>query len=156
MATTGAWYEVFGATEASLVHDHVDTLRSQGLELQRRIAGHTGPGLVFFEAATSELTRFLHDTAQGGEARVLAVATKPGAVGDDEAWTLLDAGASDLIVWDRSRIAAEIVARLERWEVVDRLLDSPLVRANLLGSARVWRALLRQVVEVARFTDARF
>jgi transcriptional regulator of acetoin/glycerol metabolism len=47
-----------------------------------------------------------------------------------------------------------ISARLERWRAVDDILRSPLVRNNLVGDSSVWVALLRQVVEVARFTDS--
>ncbi|MFZ4986205.1 MAG: sigma 54-interacting transcriptional regulator [Blastocatellia bacterium] len=34
------------------------------------------------------------------------------------------------------------------------MIDSPLVSKNLIGRSRVWKRLLRQVVEVARFSDA--
>jgi transcriptional regulator with GAF, ATPase, and Fis domain len=50
--------------------------------------------------------------------------------------------------------AAGNVARLQRWQQVDDLLLSPLVQDNLRGAGRAWRRTLRQVVEVAAFTDA--
>ena len=46
----------------------------------------------------------------------------------------------------------DVAARFERWSAVDELVASPIVQKNLVGTSRAWRALLRQVVEVARFT----
>jgi transcriptional regulator with GAF, ATPase, and Fis domain len=37
---------------------------------------------------------------------------------------------------------------------VDQLVESPFVRNSLVGGDRVWKSVLRQIVEVARFTDA--
>ncbi len=34
------------------------------------------------------------------------------------------------------------------------LVESPLIRNSLVGESRVWKSVLRQVVETARFTDA--
>jgi transcriptional regulator with GAF, ATPase, and Fis domain len=37
---------------------------------------------------------------------------------------------------------------------VDTLMHSPIVQQTLIGQSRKWKAVLRQVVEVAHFTDA--
>jgi transcriptional regulator with GAF, ATPase, and Fis domain len=48
----------------------------------------------------------------------------------------------------------EIAARLERWEAVDGLIASPVVRENLIGTNAAWISLVRQIIELATFTDA--
>jgi transcriptional regulator with GAF, ATPase, and Fis domain len=151
---TAAWYHVVGQIDPALA-ERIVALRAAGVDLTaRRPPNHGGPGIVFFDAITAELCDFLRDVSATGDARVLGVATAARAI-DDSAWTLLDAGASDLIVWNRATdVASEIAARFERWDAVDELLESPLVTDNLIGSGRSWRAVLRHVVEVARFTDA--
>ena len=63
-------------------------------------------------------------------------------------------GASDVFAWDHSeRAAGEVAARLGRWEVVDQLVGSPLVRKNCIGRSPAWILALRQIVEMARFTE---
>jgi transcriptional regulator with GAF, ATPase, and Fis domain len=153
MSARLAWYEAFGRAPAK---DLVDELRSAGIAVRPRPLGApTGPGIVFFDQVTPEVAEFVSETSLGSVERLLGVALRMQALEDGSAWQLLALGASDLIAWDHSPHAvAEIAARLERWEAVDRLMESPVVRSNLLGGSRPWRAMLRQVVEVAHFTDA--
>jgi transcriptional regulator with GAF, ATPase, and Fis domain len=122
----------------------------------RRLDGRAaiGPGLVFFDAVTDGLYDFLREISREGRERVLAVATASAVLGTGASWRLLEAGASDVFAWDHSTDpASEIVARLRRWEDVDRLAGSPVVREVLAGDSPVWMSVLRQVVEVARFAD---
>jgi transcriptional regulator with GAF, ATPase, and Fis domain len=68
---------------------------------------------------------------------------------------LLAAGASDAFIWtDPADCARRLVLRFERWREVDTLVESPLVRSNLVGKSRCWNAVLRQLVEVGHFSDA--
>jgi transcriptional regulator with GAF, ATPase, and Fis domain len=69
-------------------------------------------------------------------------------------WALLRAGAADVVSWGSKTSAAEIAARLARWDEVDDLVASPLVRDRLIGESVRWRSLVRRIVEVARFTDS--
>jgi transcriptional regulator with GAF, ATPase, and Fis domain len=112
-----------------------------------------GPGLVFFDEINTQLCELLRDASCGGVERVIAIGLshtrmKPAAV-----WDLLAAGASDVFAWNHSSNAAqEVAARFERWEKVDELVRSPLVKENLAGQSWAWIRSLRQLVEVARFT----
>jgi transcriptional regulator with GAF, ATPase, and Fis domain len=70
-------------------------------------------------------------------------------------WQLLHAGASDVLTWSSgANLGEHIRARLERWRAVDDLVNSPPVQAKLVGASSLWRKVLRQIVEVARFTSA--
>ncbi|HEX8903413.1 MAG TPA: sigma 54-interacting transcriptional regulator, partial [Longimicrobiaceae bacterium] len=146
------WYRAFG----SHADDPVRALAAHagGLApLDRDEA--PGPGVVFFDELTEPLCDFVRDASRNGVRRVLAVATSAAALPREGAWRLLRHGASDVFAWDHSPTpAAEVVLRLERWRAVDRLVESPLVRNNLVGESPAWRALLRQVTEVGAFTDA--
>jgi transcriptional regulator with GAF, ATPase, and Fis domain len=72
-----------------------------------------------------------------------------------QAWRLLEAGAADVLAWDDLvDPCAVILARLERWQIVDSLIRSPLVQESLVGSSPAWLSALREIVEVAHFTDA--
>lgn len=86
---------------------------------------------------------------------MLAIAVSPSVLAGGGAWNLLQAGASDVLVWDHSiNFIRNVAERLKRWETIDQLVQSPLVSNNLVGHCSTWRSVLRQVVEVARFTDA--
>ena len=67
---------------------------------------------------------------------------------------LLRAGANDVIAWHgRIDPCSDVRARLERWAAVDQLLSSDLVRRNLVGHSPKWVQGIREIIEVARFTD---
>ena len=118
-------------------------------------ANITCPALVYFTDTSPELAATVRAMSKGGAARVLAVAGPDAVPGDDLAWRLVHAGASDVLVWDRcSDPVQAIVARLERWRQVDDLIASDSVRGKLIGTGPNWIRLLRQIVEVARFTRA--
>jgi transcriptional regulator with GAF, ATPase, and Fis domain len=48
----------------------------------------------------------------------------------------------------------QVVARLRRWDTVQKLTESSTVRDCLVGNSAPWRALLRSVVEAATFTQS--
>ncbi len=114
-----------------------------------------GPGIIVFECINSEICDFVHTFSRNGTRRILALAVDPVMLDNKDAWKLLHAGASDVMYWDDlSNPGSVIAARLKRWQAVDEIVDSPLVSNTLVGQSRVWRSVLRRIVEVARFTDA--
>jgi transcriptional regulator with GAF, ATPase, and Fis domain len=114
-----------------------------------------GPGVLFFNQITQRLCQFLREASRRGLERVLAVALSQTALIERSAWQLLQAGASDVFAWDHSTDPAqEVAARFERWEQVDEIVRSPLVKNNMAGQSPAWIRAVRQVGEVARFTDA--
>jgi len=115
----------------------------------------SGPGILLFNEATELLFRFLRDVSHGGLQRILAVAASSAALTKGRSWQLLQAGASDVFAWDSCADPASVVAsRLARWKAVDELLNSPRVKNILVGQSPSWICVLRQIVEVAHFTDA--
>jgi transcriptional regulator with GAF, ATPase, and Fis domain len=91
---------------------------------------------------------------QLADERVLAVSLA-GRVEREAAVQLVTAGAADVHAWtgDIADIAT-IAGRLARWTAVDALLATEVVSRALIGTSAAWRRVLREVVEVARFTDA--
>ncbi len=88
-----------------------------------------------------------------GLRRVLAIGGAP--LTGEAAFALRHAGASDVFSWlDNSDTAAQVAARLARWAEIDEILDSALVRKNLVGRSAAWIKLLRQVIEAATFTES--
>ena len=156
MATMNIWCHFTSGTNGLQEKAVIAALTAAGLSvavLNPNEAG--GPGVVFFNELNQELIELLRQTSRNGLERVLAISSSSAALAGGGAWRLLRAGASDVFAWDHSSAPAdEVVAHFERWASVDSLLNSPLVKNNLVGESLSWKSVLRLLVEVARFSDA--
>lgn len=155
MKATPIWLRSSGGHDLSLASVRSSLARA-GVSVSDR-EGHStiGSGLFLFSRADERTHEKLRELSALGANRVLAVATERSALAGGAAWKLLQCGASDVFAWDSmDDPAAAIAARFERYAQVDELVDSELLRENLVGRSPVWLSVLRQVVEVARFTDA--
>jgi hypothetical protein len=59
-----------------------------------------GPGIVLITEVNPEICEFIRVAAKNGTERIMALATHATAVAGGDAWRILQAGASDLLVWD--------------------------------------------------------
>ena len=110
--------------------------------------------LVIFDNLTGEVFEELRAAGAWGRHQVLAIALPGAALDNSAAWSLLESGASDVVRWDdRDPPVRAIAARLERWAEIDRIVRSDAIRHTLIGDSPGWIAILRQVVEVAAFTQ---
>jgi transcriptional regulator with GAF, ATPase, and Fis domain len=108
--------------------------------------------LVFFAKVSDSLLEIV-ETLKSRRVFCLCVAMGEGTIPSADVWRLLQAGASDEVIASNVT-AGQIFARLERWHIVDSLLESEEVAGQLIGSSPAWKRLLRQVVEIACFTIA--
>ncbi len=157
MSGQKVWYHFLARRDALAEEAAVKSLTAAGLRLCAIAAADapSGPGIIFFDEADAQVCARLREASRGGLERILAVASTRAALANGASWGILRAGASDAFCWDHSRDRAqEIAARVARWETVDRVVDSALVKNNLAGESAVWRSALRQLVEAARFTDS--
>ena len=113
-----------------------------------------GSFLVVFDHLTGEVFEELRMAEIWGNRRVLAIALADLMLDSSDVWSLLRCGASDVVRWDDADPPVRAVsARLDRWAEIDRLMRSHSVRDTLIGDSPTWIAVLRQVVEVAAFTQ---
>jgi transcriptional regulator with GAF, ATPase, and Fis domain len=83
---------------------------------------------------------------------LVACATAPPAT---QTLACLHAGAADVLWWPPDGSSAPaMLARLQRWHAVQQLEQSPAIANCMAGHSRPWRALVREVVEVAAFTES--
>ena len=150
-----SWHHFLNAIEHSTRNAIARALSDAGIRTTALARDNSdGDGVLFFNEVTPELFELIRRQSQNGRRRLLAAALS-GATPGKAAWQLLESGASDLIIWDLCpNPTAEVRARFERWDFVDRTMDSPLVRDNLVGRSPNWIAILRRVIEAASFTDA--
>jgi transcriptional regulator with GAF, ATPase, and Fis domain len=147
-----AWLEVVGVSRPA-VERVARSLLKTGVQLQRRDApGGPRNGVVVFDGNIGAAADAVKQAASSGPGCVIALRLA-GDGHADESWGLLHAGASDVIAWSDAS-ARQVAERLRRWQMIDELVESDHVRNFLVGESRAWRAVLRDAVEVARFTDA--
>ncbi len=151
-----AWYEAFGSGTSDLAETLREALERMGITLCPRVRdAPVRPGIVLFEEMNRHLSETLGRASRGGQNRVLVIAARPEALPSHGPWQLLHAGAADVLVWDPAPgFAVGVARRLERWAAVDQCLASPAVQDEIVGRSPVWLSLIREIIEVARFTDA--
>jgi transcriptional regulator with GAF, ATPase, and Fis domain len=148
------WLHFVGRDSCRLAPVIGEALTAAGLESRPLGQNEAGPGVLLFDDPSNELCDLVRQVSQDGRNRVVAIAVGSIPVDTSAFWCVLAAGASDVFGWEHSRQpAAEVAARFRRWDAVDQLVCSPLVADSLVGQSAVWRSVLRQIVEVARFTD---
>ncbi len=150
------WVQSF-SQESRHRHDVLaTTLAHHGVILERPPQeGSSVPGICLCSEVTPALRTFLHNVSRGGQERILVLVDALGSPDGVSGWELLRAGASDVLPWsDPETLAHQVRARFERWLTIDQLLETPAVVHSVVGKSPVWRALLRDIVEIARFSDA--
>jgi transcriptional regulator with GAF, ATPase, and Fis domain len=116
---------------------------------------HPSLGVMILDEINQEACNLIRTVSRSGAERVLVLIGGEATFPNQDAWRALQAGASDIFVWNELPAPAEMIAaRLQRWQAIDELVYSPLVQNNLIGQSQSWLAVLRQIVEIARFTDA--
>lgn len=147
------WIRGIGEYQEKTIHKIISLLAQHGIEVQDYSIPCNNSGIVFSNQVTPELCGQLCELSQNGQIQVLACCQE--AISGEAIWQLMEAGASDVLVCKKDNlIIHEITARLRRWEFINLLLNSPIVQNVLIGKSQTLRAILRQVVEVAHFTNA--
>ncbi len=149
------WLCAFGNETAELSRRVIAALGAIDIVVHHTSSGHTpGPGIVVFAQVTGELCTAVAELSRHGLQRLVAIATSALSVREG-GWQLLAAGAADVLHWDgQPDPAPALAARLHRWAAVDAIVESRLVQDNLVGKSAPWIAVLRRIVEAARFTDS--
>ena len=150
-----AWFETIGVPQ-SAAGSVVRHLGALDVRLHPYEAGpdRSRNGVVAFAAPTPEVAGCLRDITASRSGRVLAVSLSDGVLGDG-IWELLRAGAADVASFrDPAEAARHAAERLRRWQTIDELLCCRHVQDFLVGDSPAWQAVLRDAVEVARFTHA--
>ena len=112
-----------------------------------------GLGLTVFDRVDDSLLSQLRNASQTTTVLALSVCRNP--LTSQTLWSLIHAGALDVLQWPALPKAAEDVeCRLQRWSMVDALLDSRQVSGSLVGTSAAWRRVLRGIVEAAVFTSS--
>lgn len=151
-----AWMHVADSYFDRNYKNVIEKLFDKGIEFQRPDFEQPGSfGLIFFKQINSNLLRLIKKISDFGRVRILAVTPDGPYTQNPEIWKLIHSGVSDIIPWSSlSEVVNTITKKFERWQVVDELLESPVVKEKLIGRNALWLSVLSQVIEVARFTSS--
>ncbi len=128
-------------------------LSSVDLRLTQSDAQLRVPTLIAFDRLDDGLLELVRGSSHNGLERVLAIASSRQGLAQGDAFRLLSAGASEVIVNGPS-LARQVADTSSVGRRLDAAIDAPLVKNNLVGQSRAWTIALRQLVEVAKFSDA--
>ena len=144
----------FSPDISSVVRNSMRALLERAQLEVMAVAGPQTPfSIVVFAGIDDSLKEDVRSLAQFST--VLAICLQTDANAAATMWGLLEAGASDVLLWHGLPANADQVsARIERWHEVEGIAQSDLVRGLLVGNSALWRTLVRGVVSVAAFTQA--
>src|SRR5215469_2460845 len=129
------WLHVWGSKDSLWTRTILDSLAAAGMKLRSLDAnGAAGQGILCFSNAGDQLCQFLREVSRNGDERVLAVATSDAIAEDWQAWELLRAGASDVLVWSEKPARPERnKAGFEGWRPARAFIGSSTERDRFVG-----------------------
>src|SRR5437762_10837301 len=146
------WFQFRGIYDST-----VDTIRAGLAECGILLCGLGGTqgGILAFSKVDDELLQFIKEIRYSMRGHVLALAVSPSALNLGDPWRLLQAGATDTLVWEEGGVAAaQIRAKLDRWHTIDGLMHDTSTRGELIGSSLAWSSLMRRIIEAAYFSSS--
>ena len=148
-----AWLKCYEPVDRPIFQHAVRLLAASGIDSSQTPYPESDLGLVLLSDVSDELTSWLEQATR--RATILALVLRDDGLTIDQTWRLMSAGAADVIVW-RSvpSTADDIAARIDRVRQVSALALSPGLRRQIVGDSASWRSTVREIVEVAAFTEA--
>jgi len=68
---------------------------------------------------------------------------------------LINVGVECIIYWSTPDQVTNIIDKqLNRWKIIDQVLDGEYVKNKLIGTSKTWIKLLKNVIEAALFSDS--
>ena len=153
MSAVRAWMKRLGDADTTAWSKFAASLRKRDLAFPEEMPDADAPGLLLLPPVCDAVLEEIRLRAHQSTGPVLAIALRRSDLGNGGSWRLLQAGASDVFVVEECNDpAGAVLARLQRISEVEELVNSALVKLNLIGESRSWRRAIRQAVEVARFS----
>jgi len=158
------WLYSFKQRSEGILTELAESLENIGINPHRQIpasrqqAGDStkAPAVYFFDEVNALVFENIRKISHFGQERLLAIASNKNSLDCGNIWKILQAGADDVLVLPQQHqeLFKYIESHLKRWNAVDTILDSGLVRNHLIGSSIVWRMTLKRIIEVTLFTDS--
>ena len=127
------------------------------IEARKDIAGY--PFVIFSDHVPSEeelLELLTEEQLSCREKRPFIIALHHTEIGDQRScWHLLGQGITDIVEWEQDEELIHFLESVyERNKGIRNMLESPLVRDNLVGESCIWKGFLSEVIEATLFSQA--
>lgn len=117
---------------------------------------HCAVGLIIFneESDFDDILSFLNNTPQQYKEYILGINMSDKSLSFYKTRLLLHNNIGDILYCLKSEDIVDIIVnKLQRWFKIEQLLNSAFVQKQLVGASPIWRNTLRQIIEVALFSD---
>ena len=149
------WLQSLGSHTGGLATAVAESLARVGVESSSAEVNDASAAVAVFDDYTEAVRVQLRDISNRGRRRVLGITGSRPALASGGALRLLRDGCADVLFWDGVEQTVERArALLERWQAVEEILASAVVTSNLIGTSNAWVKTLREIIEVAHFTNA--
>jgi transcriptional regulator with GAF, ATPase, and Fis domain len=110
-------------------------------------------GVVIIVCSRLDNDAIMAIAGRNQDSRIVIVGTNGCEIDLQKIRRMLAAGVSEYLHEKSCDIVSELSTRLARWRELDRLMENLESKRRIIGQSRVWKSLLRRVMEVAHFTD---
>jgi transcriptional regulator with GAF, ATPase, and Fis domain len=135
----------------------IDQLHAARLQCstEQTISPKTAVLLAIDEHSEEEWIRDSLTEILAKECRPIVVSLSRKPMPFCKAWELLNMGVEEVLIEENCVHLGEVLqAKLARWAIIDRILESERIKEQIVGSCAVWKKALRQVIEMACFSSA--
>ena len=155
---TTVWYHDFSNPQSGNFEATLKSFNQKGhISFGKSETVQSWIGLVIFDACSdwNRVLRFISESRRQKNDRIISISIDPEGIVSSKKWELLCAGSNDVIEWHhQTDPETSILARINRWITIERILKSDRVQKNLIGQSQIWLNFLRQCIEVASYTQA--
>ncbi|MEJ1237424.1 sigma 54-interacting transcriptional regulator [Chryseolinea sp. T2] len=111
--------------------------------------------LIFsdFVPTETEVPGIIWNLIEEGTRAILVLAESPRQAG--LCWALMSRGLSDVVIWEGLEPLMRMIdANENRWRKITEILNSSVVKDNLVGASRIWNSFLVDVIEAAIYSQS--
>lgn len=149
------WTCFWGRESGSLSEEtFTNFLRRHGIFSTSFNKANAGPlGVCLIADLNQGTLDFIKSSGLSAHRHLIAI-LRSEIANESAAWTLLQSGASDVLFWTTPEtVTQQLKARFQRWLRIEELLETAAKDDLVLGRSAVWRAALRQIIEIAHFSN---
>jgi transcriptional regulator with GAF, ATPase, and Fis domain len=116
----------------------------------------SAPGLILLDTVeTSDAVCALLEEAYQRHERTIVVIFDNDMYRSEVIWELLFAGASKVYDFENTALIHQVIEeQLNRWYTIEGLMQTDFVKENLIGESAVWKNTLREMIEIATYSES--
>jgi transcriptional regulator with GAF, ATPase, and Fis domain len=101
----------------------------------------------------SEVPELVWNLTGKGMRSILVISKYPRQT--EKCWHLMNRGLSDIVIWEGVEPLFRLIETKERrWSNIKDILESSLVRDNLIGDSKCWKSFLIDVIEASIYSTS--